>query len=278
MNHKLNVLTAAIALACSSFTALAEEEAKPMHQFSANVALTTDYMFRGISQTNDGPAVQGGFDYQYTPIGFYAGAWASNVELAFAGTAAAAVNNRASMELDYYGGFAGAFSNGVGWDIGGIYYSYPGQGEDGVIIDKNTGAVLSSGANYGYEEMYFKTGYAFDAVQFKPTVKAGVFFSPDYFGEDGNSVYGFSTLGVTLPMDFGLSATVAYLSVDGDKTTGVSVGGNGYDYVHYSIGVSKTLGKLTMNLSWNDADDGCLKAAERASLCNGVVFAVSSAW
>ena len=50
------------------------------HEFSANVALSTDYRFRGISQTTEDPALSGGFDYSYTPFGFYAGVWASNLD------------------------------------------------------------------------------------------------------------------------------------------------------------------------------------------------------
>jgi uncharacterized protein (TIGR02001 family) len=276
--HKLSVIGAAVALASVSMGAIAEEEAKPPHVFAANVALTTNYMFRGISQTDNGPAIQGGFDYQYTPVGFYAGAWASNVELAVPSKAppttgsAIATNNRSSMELDYYGGFAGALSNGIGWDVGGIYYTYPGQHED-TFTDKATG--LRVGADYNYAEVYLKTSYAFTGVTYSPTVKGGVFYSPDYFGEDGDGVYGFGTFGVTVPYDIGLSATVGYLTVDGDKTTGAI---NGYDYVHYSISASKAVGKLNLNLSWNDASHGCTVATGRDSVCNGVVFAVSSAW
>ncbi|MCC6709819.1 MAG: hypothetical protein IT492_19875 [Gammaproteobacteria bacterium] len=270
--NKLSAIGAAVALASVAMGATAEEASSP-HVFAANVALTTNYMFRGITQTDNGPAIQGGFDYQYTPVGFYAGAWASNVELAVPNSAAISTNNRASVELDYYGGFAGALANGVGWDIGGIYYSYPGQNEDGKLI-KN-GVVTSAGADYDYAEVYLKTSYAFTGVTYSPTVKGGVYYSPEYFGEDGDSVYGFGTFGVTLPYDVGLSATVGYLTVDGDKTTGLI---DGYDYVHYSIGVSKAVGKLNLNLSWNDADGGCTDVTGKAGMCEGVVFAVSSAW
>ena len=273
--HKLSVIGAAVALAGVSMGVIADEEATSPHVFAANVALTTNYLFRGISQTDNGPAIQGGFDYQYAPVGFYAGAWASNVELAFPNTAAINTNNRASVELDYYGGFAGALGNGIGWDIGGIYYTYPGQNEDGKLIDPATGAVLSAGADYDYAEVYFKTNYAFTGVTYSPTVKGGVYYSPDYFGEDGDGVYGFGTFGVTLPYEVGLSATVGYLTVDGDKTTGAI---DGYDYVHYSIGVSKAVGKINLNLSWNDSDSGCtdLVSTDRDGLCEAVVFAVSS--
>jgi uncharacterized protein (TIGR02001 family) len=55
-------------------------QAESPHEFSANVAITTDYRFRGISQTNEDPAIQGGFDYAYAPYSFYAGVWASSLE------------------------------------------------------------------------------------------------------------------------------------------------------------------------------------------------------
>src|SRR5262245_2646296 len=68
--------------------------------FSGNVALTSDYVFRGISQTQGDPAIQGGFDFT-TNVGnapFYAGAWASNVD--FGSPSAVHV----PMELDIYAG------------------------------------------------------------------------------------------------------------------------------------------------------------------------------
>ena len=74
------------------------------HEFSANVALATDYMYRGGSQTNEQPAISGGFDYAHSS-GVYAGVWASNVDF----------GDSANIEIDYYGGIGGEFSNGIGW-------------------------------------------------------------------------------------------------------------------------------------------------------------------
>ena len=101
----------ALAMVAGAFTtaapaALAEGE------FSGNVALTTDYVWRGVSQNNENPAIQGGFDYANGL--FYAGTWASIVD--FGG---------AHMELDLYGGFAGETESGLAWDVGIIGYVYP---------------------------------------------------------------------------------------------------------------------------------------------------------
>ncbi|PCH83230.1 MAG: hypothetical protein COB89_01660 [Piscirickettsiaceae bacterium] len=85
-------------------------------ELSGNVALTTDYVWRGVSLSDNGPAVQGGFDADFGG-GLYAGAWGSNVEA-----------GDASLELDLYAGWATDYS-GVGVDIGIIHYHFSGAPE-----------------------------------------------------------------------------------------------------------------------------------------------------
>ena len=89
-------------------------------------------------------------------------------------------------------------------------------------------------------------------------------------GEDGDGVYTYGTFGATLPYEFNPYVTVGYQYVDGDQTSGPA----GYDYVHYAVGVNKTLGHFTADLSWQDARDlsGC------NDNCEAVVFSVSSSW
>ncbi|HAI96363.1 MAG TPA: hypothetical protein DCL50_02870, partial [Methylococcaceae bacterium] len=87
-------------------------------ELSGNVALTTDYVWRGVSQTDGSPAIQGGFDADLGN-GLYAGVWGSNVD--FGGDE--------SMELDVYAGWAGEF-NGVGVDVGVLHYAYPTSGTE----------------------------------------------------------------------------------------------------------------------------------------------------
>ena len=84
---------------------------------SANVSFTSDYIWRGMTQT-DGPALQGGFDFE-SESGFYAGIWGSNVNF----------NNGNGQELDYYAGYG--FSLGeLGVDIGYIVFDYPDSSPD----------------------------------------------------------------------------------------------------------------------------------------------------
>lgn len=251
-----SVAVGLVALSFASIAPAAEEAAaeapQSPHTFSANVGLFTDYVFRGITNSNDGPAIQGGFDYAHE-AGFYAGVWASNIEFD-----APDATNKASIEVDFYGGFTGSFANGIGWDAGVIYYAYPDQNED-------TGA-----ADYNYLEGYGKLSYTLHAVQFSPSLEVGLYYSPDYFGEDGDAVYTYGTFGLSLPYDFSPYVTLGYQYVDGDQTSGPE----GYKYFHYAIGISKKLGIFTADLSWQDARD--LDDCDHN--CTAVVFSVSSSW
>jgi len=101
---KLSLVLSTVALALSAAHVNAE--------VSANVAMSTDYIWRGMTQTNEDPAISGGFDYGHES-GIYVGTWASNVV--------------GGSEFDLYGGYATEIS-GIGIDVGAIRYMYPSQG------------------------------------------------------------------------------------------------------------------------------------------------------
>ena len=102
------------------------------------------------------------------------------------------------------------------------------------------------------------------------SANVGLYYSPDYFGEDGDAVYTYGTFGLSLPYDFSPYVTLGYQYVDGDQTSGPE----GYKYFHYAIGISKKLGIFTADLSWQDARD--LDDCDHN--CTAVVFSVSSSW
>ncbi len=87
---------------------------------SFNVGVASNYLFRGVTQTDDRAAIQGGIDFE-AESGFYLGTWASNVDLDGAG-----------YELDLYLGFATELDNGLGFDVGYIYYAYPDASPDDI--------------------------------------------------------------------------------------------------------------------------------------------------
>jgi uncharacterized protein (TIGR02001 family) len=89
---------------------------------SANLGLYSQYVFRGLTQTNEKPALQGGFDLSHSS-GLYAGIWASNISWISDATPAAS----ASLEADLYGGYKHAFSDYLSGDVGLLHYAYPGS-------------------------------------------------------------------------------------------------------------------------------------------------------
>lgn len=224
-------------------TVLADEST---HSFSANISIMSDYLYRGITQTMEGPTIQGGFDYAHES-GFYAGTWASNVD--FGGDA--------NMEIDYYGGLAGVLDNGISWDVGGLYYQYAGSDDE---------------PEEDFFEAYTKFGYTFADVAYEPSIGAGLNYSPDFFGEDGEGIYVFGSLDLSLPKDFGLSFYVGYQNVEGDELSGP----DGFDYVHYSVGLSKSFELVDLSISWNDANDDCDGGSNEA--CRAVLFGISKSF
>lgn len=102
---------------------------------SANLGVASDYRYRGISQTNRKPTFQGGFDFAHKS-GFYLGNWNSNVD--------SAMYNGANLEMDFYGGYKGAWS-AFSYDAGLLYYDYPGSGAGGTTRIDNTELYVGGG-------------------------------------------------------------------------------------------------------------------------------------
>jgi uncharacterized protein (TIGR02001 family) len=94
---------------------------------SGTVTATNDYDFRGITQTNEDPALQASIDFA-TEGGWYVGAWASNVDF----------GSDANVEVDAYTGFTGKIGENLNWDAGLVYYTYPGES------DLNTAEIYGS--------------------------------------------------------------------------------------------------------------------------------------
>lgn len=117
MKRALIAAAVAAAVTAASGPAAAAEESP----FSANVSIVSDYKFRGLSQTNAEPALQGGFDYAH-PSGFYLGTWASSISWLSDG----APDVSSSMEWDFYGGYSGTVGD-FGYDVGLLQYYYPGN-------------------------------------------------------------------------------------------------------------------------------------------------------
>lgn len=124
----------ATAVALASMPLLGIGNASADTEISANVGFVSDYRYRGISQTERKPAVQGGFDLEHGS-GFYAGVWGSSIS--WLGTGAGA-------EIDAYAGFTneiGPFS----YDVGVLHYNYPGGKTAGEPNPNTTEAYIGAG-------------------------------------------------------------------------------------------------------------------------------------
>src|SRR6187551_3923067 len=124
---RIATLTASAAIASGAAAQAPAPAATPDYTLTGNFGIYSQYIFRGLTQTDRKPAFQGGFDLA-TPGGFYAGTWGSNISwLHDAGV----VDHGASLEWDFYGGYKYAFNDDWGMDVGVLYYWYPGDYVEG---------------------------------------------------------------------------------------------------------------------------------------------------
>jgi uncharacterized protein (TIGR02001 family) len=175
-------IRSASAVALVALVPLAHAEETP-HHVTANVGLFSQYVFRGLTQTNEKPAVQGGLDYSHAS-GAYAGTWLSNVSW-FSDTNA---GNSASLEWDLYGGFKKTWGNGLTTDIGYLRYEYPGSYP----------ALPAGTVKPNTDEAYAALGWKW------ATLKYSYAFS-DLFGVEDSAGSDYLDLTVTVPLNEKLS-------------------------------------------------------------------------
>jgi uncharacterized protein (TIGR02001 family) len=100
-------------------------EPAPPYTLTGNFGIYSQYIFRGLTQTNRNPAAQGGFDFTHSS-GFYVGTWLSNISW-LADTPKSTGYTSAALEWDFYGGYRGTFGKSdFGYDVGLLQYYYPG--------------------------------------------------------------------------------------------------------------------------------------------------------
>ncbi|MBU3725565.1 MAG: hypothetical protein FGM18_08660 [Burkholderiaceae bacterium] len=141
----------ALALCAAALPALAQEKKAPEPDFtiSGNFGLTSDYRFRGVSQSDKKPAIQGGVDFAHK-LGFYLGNWNSSV-------ADFASPYGSGIEMDFYGGFKTEIV-GISLDLGTIYYYYPGA-QTSDTDTKNTVNTNELYLGLGWGPISLKTSY-----------------------------------------------------------------------------------------------------------------------
>lgn len=185
---------------------------------SASVAMTTDYIWRGVSQTDNDPAIQGSFDIAHAS-GLYAGAWASSYEF----------GNGASMELDLYGGFSNdvdLMGTAITYDFGWLHYEYPG----------------ASAANF--DEFYVGLGGSpIDNMNVSFYYYFGLDIDNDDFGD-----YRDLSADYTLPEELWGITLLGHLGH-------YDVPGAGNEYFDWKIGAAKDFGDFNLEVAYTDTDD-----------------------
>lgn len=223
----------------ASTAAFAQTAAPAASPLTGNFSLTTDYRFRGLSQTGKKPAIQGGLDYAHES-GAYLGTWASSIN--------ANQYPGAAMEWDFYGGYKFEVAKDVGMDVGLIHVYYPGG--------KSTPATTTFASRAGTTtypnttEIYVGLTYQWFSAKYNRTLSSSLFgLDAGTVGTladiNGNSAY--NTPNTTTRgsgyLDLGANFEI------GDKLTlnlhaghqSVKNYGN-FSYSDYKIGVTKEIG------------------------------------
>lgn len=214
-----------------AFAQDAEEEASS--PFSATFAATTDYVFRGVSQTDNGPAFQAGASYS-APFGLYAGVWASNVDFGAGGP---------DFEVDYFVGWNTDLSDSWNLDLGVNRYTYEGASDGYGSIDYNeyiaklewsgpvtVGGILAYADDYGNagaEGIYAGLSASYDIGDSGFSLGASTGYTAIDYGSDGRD--DFYDGSITLSKAFGpATATLGYYDTFGSDAPDLRRGSDTY--------------------------------------------------
>lgn len=212
---KRSTLALAIVLAAPVLPTVAHAD------LAFNVGVVTDYRYRGISQTRVKPTLQGGVDFSNG--GFYLGAWASGIKWIkdFGGDT--------GYELDFYGGYKGALTKDVAYDVGVLTYQYPSNGFSpsantteiygaltyGAFTAKYSHALTDTFANPDSKNSYYlDLSAGFDVGGFMVTPHIGY----QKISGPASSVGSYTDYSLTVSKDFsGVLLSLALVGTDADK-------------------------------------------------------------
>ena len=241
---KTTLVTTTLAAFALSFTCHAQTAAPATaapaspHTLTGNVMLASEYLYRGIAQTRGKPAIQGGFDYGHAS-GLYAGVWGSNIS--WIGDAIPGAS--ASLEVDIYGGYKGAISGDLGYDLGVLTYNYPG-----------TGKTVA-----GFQELKQDTTELYGALSWKwLTVK---------YSHSTSALFGWAKTGTLTDKTKGSGYLEVNATYDLGNGWGIAghaghqkvKGNSDASYSDYKLGVTKDVGFGSLGLAYSatNAKDNC---------------------
>ena len=247
----------ALALAASSLlasTAFAQTapaaEAPEASPITANVTVVNDYRYRGISQSNFKPAIQGGFDYAHES-GFYIGNWNSSISWisdyfgpngGSGGKGSPGASVSAPIEMDFYAGFKKELIGaGFASDIGFLQYYYPTSGLPNGSTNPNTSEVyVAQNFTFGPVTGFAKVSYAVSTI-FGTANSTGSYY-PDLTLNYDTGVWGLALNGhvgyqyVAGNINNGLASYAQNQYANGTSNSSL------YSYTDWKLGVTKDFG------------------------------------
>ncbi len=218
---KLTKLSIAVLLSVTAAGVFAQAKpAEPDYTLAFNVAATTDYRYRGISQTRYKPALSAGVDFSHKN-GIYLGAWGSTIKWI------KDYSVSGGLELDLYGGYKGSLTKDVGYDVGVLHYAYVGN---------NLANALGGGvfANANTTELYGALTYG--PVTAKYSRSVGRLFGS--LGSKGSGYFDV-TGNFDLGNGFSVAPHIGYTSV---SKNAVAFYGDDLSYTDYSVTLAKDFG------------------------------------
>jgi len=238
--HKKSLFVLAL-LAALPFAVSAQDEEEEASSgpftFSATATLTSDYVFRGISQSQEDWALQGEFAFEHES-GLYGGLWGSSVDF-IPDDASFVDEDGANLELDAYIGYSFDITDQWVGDVQLVRYFYPGT---------------NAGIDYEYNELI-------GSVTYNEMITATVGYSNDVYNLDDDGIYFGLSGSYGLPWwDLSLDGEVGHYAIgsggneifdSNDEVIGV----DDLNYMHYAIGLSKEFGPVSTSLTWSDTDD-----------------------
>ncbi len=199
------------------------EGALSEENFSNTLTLTTDYIFRGTSFSNENPAIQGSFDWanDLNAGGYlFAGVWGTSL-------------NGFDVELDFYAGYGNSVG-GIDFWIQPIFYYFP----------ENSG--------YNIFEIWANASHTFEGAA-APTLNLLYAYSPRWGNGTDNTTahYLKPSVSFSLPNDFGVDFGAGYQYIE---ETGAP-GSENFNYLHWELGVSKSILSFDLDLRYHDTDE-----------------------
>lgn len=244
MHNKRLVAVACAALLSVPFAVSAQESEESTSPFSASFGVTTDYVFRGVSQTDNEPAFQAGATYT-APFGLYATVWGSNVDFGEGGP---------NFEVDYNIGWSKDLSDSWNLDLGINRYTY-------------------TSASSGYGDIDYNEYLA--KVTWKgPVVVSGLLgYADDYSNSGAEQIYAGLDASYEIGHGFSVGASAGYTSIKEKANEWPRRS----DYFDGSVSVSKGFGPATATLGYYDTFGSDAADLRRGSdtYKPGLVFSVS---